>query len=542
MECWNFSFVSLIQGTTPKTNSAPKVQPTPRAARGRVNRNRGSSGRSVDNQDEIPPVTDNNNVTPTVPPVMPPNDDEIANTPPNNNNDHVLVDDTRRPLNSDPLYRQFESVLSGIRRQAEFIDSENFGAITYNEASVRLDRLDCLWKALDDMHLQLVGQLPQEHVAECQSHFNESEDLYFVVNSALRTKITALSPQEQRSVSVSEAGASDLEKRINVNVTIPERHQDIKNTWGTFDGSLLKWQSFHDRFVAHLHNKEGIPNAIKFALLKDSLADRAAQTLGEWHLTEDSYAEAWERLKQIYNKRYPIIREHLRQFERLPRIVGFATANQLQRLSNVTHETLRQLKAMQLPVDSWDLFIVHNLHERLDPDTAYKWEIARTSEEPKASEMLDFLDKEASACASNSESQGKPLESFAATKSDRLGRSNQRTLPSNVRSSTPYRKEVKSNEKHYPCEACNADHKVFDCDDYLSLSLNARWEFVRVRRLCANCLKRGHNVDNCFSITCNHEECKKKDPRHNSTLCPFKGKGYAMTVRNVPKDSYTKKE
>lgn len=382
--------------------------------------------------------------------------------------------------------------------------------------------------------MQLIGKLDEEKVNECQTKYELAEDMYCIAGAALRGKLTELAPRLDTQ-GQSEAGASSvpLERPLNVNVSLPDRPHDIKNTWGNFDGSLLQWPSFRDCFIARIHNDDKIPNVYKFTYLKKSLTGKALQTLGEWHLTEDSYAEAWTRLLQVYDKEYPIIREYLRQFERLPSIVGQATTSELQRLSNVTHETLRQLKAMQLPVDSWDMWIVHNLHERLDPDTGKEWEKQRTSERPTATEILDFLDKQATIAINTSNIKGKPdirvsVKNDRSRQLERVGPSK----PSDVRSSTPY------GQRQFPCEACSDMHPLYYCDDYLALSLSARWAFVRKRSLCPNCLKKGHTKEKCFSVACNDTRCKSKDPLHNSTLCEYKvGNQKVMTLRNVTSDS-----
>lgn len=448
-----------------------------------------------------------------------------------------------------PLSRQYQSICRAIRRQANFIDTDDFNAIDYAGATLRVTMLEERWNCFNNMHLQLLAQVEEdEQIATCESTFEEAESVFLVAMAALRGKVHDLEPKTTES----EAGASGGQDRP-INVSVKLDRQEVKNTWGFFDGSLLKWQSFHDGFVARIHNDGKMSNVEKFTQLKSSLKGSAQATLGEWHLTEDSYLEAWDRLNQIYNKKYPIIREHLRHFDSLPAIKGKATADELQRLSNGTHEMLRQLRAMQLPVDSWDMMVVHQLHERLDADTARQWELQRSSDTPAASEMLSFLDKQASAAAPM-DSSGKSMDRRDHLQSDRASRGLRRSSPSDIRSSTPYGKDGKplqanpstsrgnsnagltnkSKGKHFPCEACSGDHMVYDCDEYLSLNLNARWAFVRARSLCANCLKRGHSVDKCFQPPCSYEECKKKDPWHNSTLCPGKvGKNKPMGVRKV---------
>lgn len=438
--------------------------------------------------------------------------------------------------NNQPLRRQFESTYRAIRRQANFVDSSEFESIDGLNAVVRANRLEEIWNSLDSLHMQLIGQLDdEESISECEGKYEAAECLYLVATATLRKKIEERSEQNKCA---SEAGASGLERSDRpINVSVNLDHREIKNTWGHFDGSLLKWQSFHDGFVAKVHNDKKMSNVEKFTLLKGSLKGSAEATLGEWHLTEDGYLEAWDRLIQIYNRKYPIIREHLRHFDALPHSTGRATASHLQRLSNGTHEMLRQLRSMQLPVDSWDLWVVHRLHERLDPETAKQWELQRSSDMPTAIEMLSFLDKQASAAPDGG---AVPKESQPST--SRGSRPTERVKPENIRSSTPYGNDGKiigkttgkTNVKHFPCEACSGDHMVFDCDDYLSLSYSARWAFVKARGLCANCLKRGHQVDNCFSRTCTDVNCVKNDPRHNSTLCPNKvGKKKPLTVRKV---------
>lgn len=70
-------------------------------------------------------------------------------------------------------------------------------------------------------------------------------------------------------------------------------------------------------------------------------------------------------------------------------------------MSNVTHETFRQLRAMHLPVEQWDFVFVFNLRERLDKETRKQWELLKKSGEwPKLKDMLAFIEKQAEALSS----------------------------------------------------------------------------------------------------------------------------------------------
>ncbi|XP_055918290.1 uncharacterized protein LOC129950357 [Eupeodes corollae] len=181
---------------------------------------------------------------------------------------------------------------------------------------------------------------------------------------------------------------------------MPFSQHDVKNTWGEFDGVITKWQGFGDRFLAAVHENKNISPAYKFAYLKGSLTGKAARTLGEWQLTESNYAEAWQRINEVYSRQYATCRELLRQFFMLPSLMEHPRAAELERMSNVTHETMRQLKAQGIPTESWDMIVVHMLHKRMDRETACKWEESRTSEQPTVREICAFLEKRATALES----------------------------------------------------------------------------------------------------------------------------------------------
>lgn len=241
---------------------------------------------------------------------------------------------------------------------------------------------------------------------------------------------------------------------LAVQVNMPYQQHDMKNTWGEFDGILTKWPGFSDRFTAAIRMNENVSPAFKFSYLTKSLTGKAMQTLGEWQLTEGNYVEAWERLKQLYDRKYHICCEHLRNFIRLPVIQGTPRANDLQRMSNVTHEVLRQLRAEGIPVDGWDMMIVHMLHERLDHETSKQWELQRNSETPTVKQMLEFLDRQAAALVN-------VVDLRRLRQSDvRVTVKNERPLNNN-RENEKNSGKSDSSKKSFPCVACNGDHPLW---------------------------------------------------------------------------------
>ena len=58
-------------------------------------------------------------------------------------------------------------------------------------------------------------------------------------------------------------------------------------------------------------------------------------------------------------------------------------------------------------------------------------------------------------------------------------------------------------------DGCNEEHKLQECQKFKTLSIPERFNVVKTKRGCYNCLQLGHNVSKCPSkFTC--RECRQK--------------------------------
>lgn len=252
-------------------------------------------------------------------------------------------------------------------------------------------------------------------------------------------------------------------------------------------------------------------NAFKFQHLKQSLKSKAAAAIGEWQLTDNNYGEAWERLKQLYSRPYQTSKELLWKFQALPKL-DRASGAMVQKFSNVTHEVMRSLRAMDYPVENLDIMFVHGLHDRLDHDTSIAWELQRRSENPTTMEMLDFLDRQAKALTGVQfvERKGQPDNRKRAS-SNRNDRNDFKRANDEKGSSSKTDKSV----DFRLCKVCKESHPLHRCPTFLKMTLSERKKCVREHELCHNCLRPSHFSKDCFA-----KACLRCNIKHNSLLCP----------------------
>lgn len=316
---------------------------------------------------------------------------------------------------------------------------------------------------------------------------------------------------------------NELARPIYVNCS-SNRH--VENTWGEFDGDRLAWQGFHDRFKAAVHDNEQIANVFKFQHLMKSLKGQAKIDLGDWPQTENSYAELWERFNELYKCKYTTSIKLVRKFLDLPKL-DRPSAFMLQKLSNTTHEVMRQLRTMGYPVEHYSLFFMAGIHERMDPETARAWNLERASDTPTTNEILSFLDRQARAATVSSDGY----------RENRKRNSNNRDIKQDAKRPKPSTSNESQSEQKLGkriCLLCKEPHGMHQCETFRKMNLNERRKCVKEHEVCFNCLNPSHNSSQCRASEC--KRCPGK--KHNSLLCqqnPFNRKVNQVQVKQKQK-------
>lgn len=424
-----------------------------------------------------------------------------------------------------------------IRNVSEYVKKPNFDEQSYEQVLSRKNHLAAAWKGLITTFQAEIGKTEGEAKAQLHAIYDELEALYLDTTAVLKARMDELRPPpveppvraidpERRAI-----GEGGNEEEIPLGQRLPEEQPEqepeqqlpnlgqpvilqyrnpgqMENTWGTFSGEFTSWKSFHDKFKASVHEQQ-IANVFKMQLLLSSLKGQAARAFGDWQITDENYLEAWARLKQLYSRPYQASKELLWKFHNLPKL-EHATGGILQKFSNVTHEVIRSLRAMQYNVDHLDVFFVHGIHDRLDSETSKEWELHRASETPTIYEMLDFLDRQAKAL-----SGAKYVDKKSTNESKKRNSNNfERNDNKRARFDDSKKSEVKF-EHQGGCWLCKENHPLTRCPQLKGFSFYDRKKYIREQQLCNNCFKPNHRAVQCLAGPC--IRCNLK---HNSLLCP----------------------
>lgn len=440
---------------------------------------------------------------------------------------------------------QRDSIVQRLERWIGFMATPQFAEEDLLAVQTRIERGTNLWKLMEDMQLDHIAIADPADVIIFGNEFMELEERYFNAHSRLKRRskeLGTIGPMEQNEPAVGAGAVLDTSK---IRLVLAPQQSNILNTWGYFDGTLLKWKQFMERYTAAIHNNDDVSAAYKFSYLLNSLKGKAADSLKGYNPNKDNYDAAWNKLYKDYNRSYPLAREYLHQFFQLKAISEIATAEELRRITNVTNETIMNLKSLDYPVEHWSMIIVHVLHGLLNNKLAYDWNLELRNvldDNPTTENMVEFLEKHASAATSTSE----PRQNLSivapaaqANRSDSRNHGSASSQKSSRASSqasahgpnqTPT-KGFGQGSSHgtdikwdHPCGACNKNHMIYYCPVFKPASLKERLRIVKNKELCMLCLRTGHPLERCFDKTqCSSSTCVANGTtKHNSMVCPVK--------------------
>lgn len=341
--------------------------------------------------------------------------------------------------------------------------------------------------------------------------FNEQEEIItrieqiaVLVRTLIQKRIAQLEP-------VAPQGQAGPEQPVRVELTTADMPAN-QNTWGKFDGTLFRWQSFRDKFRASVHENERIKPVFKLQYLSAALTGQAADVVGSRPATEAGYNSAWTRLCEVFDDEYMLVQAILRTISALP-VQEQATQEGLRKLIDTMHEAVRQLTTLGVAVDAWDSILVFMVTERLDPQTRDAWEMQRVPGMPTFEAVCAFLERRARSLAHAQVE----VPRAGMKRKEHPTRAKVEVIPSKVA------KTAESGSKTHgqlaPCRQCQQAHPIYRCPTFMAMELAKRKEMVRKWGLCFNCLRSGHDQSKCGFGPC--LRCPN-EARHNSALCPLR--------------------
>nr|XP_034194809.1 uncharacterized protein LOC117611030 [Osmia lignaria] len=358
------------------------------------------------------------------------------------------------------------------------------------------------------------------------------------VYSSAKSRLTSLKQrQRQKEEDASPRPADRLARSSLMTASGGVRRSLPKIQLPSFAGSYTEWRPFADLFSTLVGDCSDLEPVEKMFYLKASLTGEASRFISSIPVSGDAFAAAWDTLTRRYENRRLLISA---QVERLVNGTPLPpkSSQAVNGLLSEAKEALDALKGLHVPVEHWDVILVHLLVRRLDPLTREAWEnhLGQKEEHPTWKDLQAFLTGRARARETLELSREEVSSSRPPATSGRPSVSS-RPPPSapRVTARPPpasagrayHAAELPPNYKDGLCDMCGKKHYITECAEFLALPIIERRRIAVQHRLCYNCLGR-HSALNCRS----ERRCRTCGNKHH-TLIHFP----AHPMDDRPKDS-----
>lgn len=276
-----------------------------------------------------------------------------------------------------------------------------------------------------------------------------------------------------------------------------------------FYGDSEHWISFKELFESTIVQNEQLSEIEKLQYLHSAVRGNASKLIRGFALREENLKNCWEILCERYeNKRQLAICQINKIFN--TKIVKANNSKTLLELIDTCNEAVRNLQTLGLESNSLsDLMIINCMISKLDEPLKQRWELMQENDKiPNLDLFKKFIEREARSMSENK-----------TTKLDTKFRPAYKVLDNNVgkkhlTNSALVKKSNNDVVSNNVCIICSQTHALYKCLKFNSMPVMERWKIVETNKLCQNCLRKNHKLENCrinFS-------CKNCDERHHTLL------------------------
>lgn len=266
-----------------------------------------------------------------------------------------------------------------------------------------------------------------------------------------------------------------------------------------FTGKYSDFLQFMNIFHSVIHNNSSLDNVQKLYYLRNFLKNEPLDLIKNLPISEESYSEAIEIIKDRYENSGLIVNDHVMQLLDINPIKS--SAQSLRSFVSNVKQNIAAIRNLDSTVDTWDPLLICILSRKLDSYTLKAYQMDRdVKQKPKVKDFLEFLERRALA-------------------QENVDANGQQT-PNNYRSKMPTAAVNITTKQDNPdrlpssCKYCTkSSHRLYNCPKFKLIPVAERVTYIKENKLCNRCLNF-HSGKCRFHFRCN--TCKRNS--HHTLL------------------------
>ncbi|XP_063911926.1 uncharacterized protein LOC135128776 [Zophobas morio] len=399
----------------------------------------------------------------------------------------------------DQQKSKLKTIDDTLKRIEEYVQSYSPG-VSINQLKARLSLLDGIRNDFNETQYQ-IEQLEKgaaEAYEGCRSEFEIRYcDVVCLINDIIEKSLAVSVPSTSLLLNPTD-GKNPRDSNDSMQLNLPVLN--IKS----FSGDYKEWLNFENSFKSVIDENKALNNRQRFQYLKSSLRDEALRTIESLVINDENYKEAWRLLANRFKNTRLIVQDHVMSILNAPSI-NKQSPSLLRALVDTVVSNLTSLKSLGITVDKWDALLIPIIVEKLDYSTKREWQLSLDKDVPTYKQFIDFLEKRCLMLES--------LSYMSNNKTSNEGKVYYKQ--NNYFNKSKTVSHITTNKKQASCSMCKkSSHLIFQCIDFLKMSIPERIAQVKRLKLCINCLRENHQVATCRTS----HKCQACNKKHNTLI------------------------
>ena len=352
----------------------------------------------------------------------------------------------------------------------------------------------------------------KEHIndifAQMKNYTGPMTDPLWTNAKALRVRLVKANAKKGVEVKPITIVKSEYEQNFHIKkVNIPP-----------FKGGLAPWHAFWGKYRTAVHSNPKLSEPVKLAVLIDLIED---ESLSEYLIAaNDGKDGRYQQIVDYLCSRFDRPRElheiYCQKLAELPPNKG--TPAELSKAADTVFAAVEGLRRSgQDTVDSIATSLVVSTLPKL-LRTEWETKTEEDSKVPKIDQWIAFMRKKA---INASQGQKGTHQAAVSKKTEKAHPKSSTKVYHNQSESNSVGEQAPPKPRNKPprntpksCSLCSGAHYIFQCKQFLEMSVVQRKTHVQSAGLCSNCLRTGHKSQDC---TCSFR-CRLCQSVHNTLL------------------------
>ena len=162
-----------------------------------------------------------------------------------------------------------------------------------------------------------------------------------------------------------------------------------------YDGSLLSWSLFWDKFTVAVHSRTDLEDIQKYTYLKSYLVGEAKRAIQGISYDKENYQNAVDTLKSRFGNKQLRIAAHMKELQNINGVKSLNDVVNLRRMYDKLEMNITNLKELKVDVSTYGSLLIAIIFDRIPDELRVKISLEFGDDDWTLDKSLELFKKRA---------------------------------------------------------------------------------------------------------------------------------------------------